>query len=104
VGKFTHSGPDWIDLEALMRAIDSMHGGKTGLLISAEGIGGGTGLRVEIYTVFDALPGSVQLGEVKSVSVWPCGSDHGLVDHVFQGLYKHDREIGQQYRIIEIPS
>jgi len=102
VGKFTHSSPDWIDVEALMRAIDSLHGGKTGLLLSAEGIGGGTGLKTELFTVFDALPGSSQLTEVKSTSVWPCGSGCGLVDHVFQGLYKHDFEISRSYEQREL--
>lgn len=104
VGKFTHSGPDWIDVEALLRAIDALHGGKTGLLISAEGIGGGTGLRTEVYTVLELLPGSDQVVEVKTESVWPCGSGATLVNHIFQGLYRHDYEVCQAYRQEKLPA
>jgi len=97
VGKFTHSGPDWIDVESLLRAIDTMHGCKTGLLISAQGIGGGTGLRVDIVSTFDALPGSDQFTVAETNSVWPCAVCAEFPGHVLEGLYKHDYEIQRRY-------
>jgi len=103
VGKFTHGSPDWTDVESMLRAIDALHQCKTGLLITARGIGATGGLQLEILSEFDALPGSNQLQEVQTTSHWPCGEDCSLGTHVFGGLYTHDRAIQQHYEQLELP-
>ena len=104
MGKFTSSGPDWIDVESMLRAIDTLHECKTGILISAQGIGGGTGLGVSLLSSFDALPGSNQVTTVESFSVWPCAICKEFAGHVMEGLYKHDHQIQLAYENKQLPS
>lgn len=92
------SGPDWTDVETLIRAVDQGHGGKTGVLISAVGRGASGGLEVMIVTTFDALPGSEQISGVESRSEWPCKDCATLETHIFRGLYQHDYRISEAYR------
>lgn len=95
--KYSTPGPDWTDVEAALRAIDGIHLGKTGVLISAEGIGGSGGLRIDIVTSFGAPVGTMAVDSVVSSSLWPCKDCTTLSAHVLGGLYAHDYAIGQAH-------
>jgi len=102
VGKFTTPPPDWTDVESMLRAIDALHQCKTGLLITARGIGATGGLHLEVLSEFDVLPGSNQLQEVQSTSDWPNAEGCTLATHVFGGLYIHDRAIQTHYEQLQL--
>lgn len=92
------SSPDWTDIEVGLRALDGVHGGKTGILISALGTGATGGLMVEIITSFDVVPGGSSIDTVTSQSEWPCKDCASLEGHLLGGLYAHDFAIGEAYQ------
>lgn len=92
------NGPDWTDVEAAIRAIDGVHQGKTGLLISALGTGGTGGLSLVITTVWDSLSAPVGITSVESQSEWPCSDCSDLAAHILGGIYRHDYAIGEAYQ------
>lgn len=92
------NGPDWVDIEAALRAIDGIHLGKTGVLISPRGTGATGGLHLIISTVWDVLEGSSQLAGVDSDSEWPCPEGCTLEGHILGGIYAHDFAIGAAYQ------
>lgn len=92
------NGPDWTDIEAALRAIDGIHLGKTGVLISPQGTGGTGGLALVIMTKWERLPGSTELDTVESLSSWPCAEGCTLEGHILGGIYKHDFAIGEAYQ------
>lgn len=91
------SGPDWIDVEMLMRAISALHSGHAGVTILPRGIGSTGGLSVAASIMFDVLPGS-SLPECVSVTKdWPCSQHAGIASHCFALLHELDFKIGQTY-------
>jgi len=96
-------GPDWTDIEALLRALDGLHSGRTRLVILAEGAGSTGGLSIEMITEFDALPGGRQFPLVKTVSKYPCRDCATMSDHIFGGLYFHDVAIERAYEQLPLP-
>ena len=86
-----------------MRAIQSMHGGMVVLSAFSDGIGGGTGLLVNLTHILEEVPGA-ELSEVVGVSsVWPCAHHATFWGCVFDGLYKLDYAIGQAYKQKPLP-
>lgn len=86
-----------------MRAIASLHGGKVVLTVFPQGIGGGTGLQVNLTHVQDDLAFG-QLAEIVGVSsVWPCSHHRDFWACVFDGLYKLDFAIGRSYEQKKLP-
>jgi len=102
MGKSTN-GPDMIDCEALMRAIESLHGGTVVLTVFSEGIGGGTGLHVNITHIQDSLPSEPYVEAIGVGSVWPCGSHVDFWACVFEGLYKLDFKVSEAFVQQELP-
>lgn len=102
MGKSTN-GPDWTDVATFMSALDVLHGGKTGVLITARSQGHNGSLHIAITTVFDVLPGSSMSSDVISESDWPCPDCKDLAAHIYGGLYVHDFAIGQAYQQRFIP-
>lgn len=102
MGKYTN-GPGWTDIEIMLRALDGLHSGKTGLVISADGTGGTGGLLVSIATDFVPLPGGREFPSVVSVSSWPCKDCATLEDHIYGGLYRHDANIQAAYEQLPLP-
>lgn len=92
-----------IDCEALMRAIESLHGGKVVLTVFSEGIGGGTGLKVNLVHVVEHLPFGAEELVTGVSSNWPCGSHREFWSCVFDGLYKLDFAIGKSYKQQRLP-
>jgi hypothetical protein len=92
------SGPDWIDVEGMMRAIRAVHTGAIELVVRPTGIGFGTGVDVLARARFDALPDSSLPAEVEVCRGWPCDQHSRLVHHCFALLYDLDAAIGKQYK------
>jgi len=97
VGKYSSSGPDWIDVESLMRAIGSLHSGHVELRLQPNGNGLNGGVELTLSMHFDVLPGSSLPAVVEAKSAYPCPDCNDLATHVFGGLYKLDHEIGRVY-------
>jgi hypothetical protein len=96
VGKSTN-GPDWTDVEAMMRAMGSLHSGKVGLTILPRGTGSSGGLSVSCSIMLDVLPGSSLPPLISVENVWPCNSHLSLEGHCFAGLHTLDFEISKVY-------
>ena len=97
MGKST-SGPDWTDVATFMSALDALHAGRTGVLITVAGQGHNGSMHIAITTVFATLPGSTMAREVVSESDWPCKECASLEQHLYGGLYAHDFAIGTVYQ------
>lgn len=92
------SGPDWTDVEMMMRAIGSLHSGSVGLTILPRGIGAVGGLSVAASIMFNVLPGS-QIPEcVNSIKDWPCNQHADLASHCFAVLHELDFAISKVYK------
>lgn len=92
------SGPDWVDVEMAIRALDAIHSGKTGVLISPRGIGGSGGLHIVITTCWENVPGSAAIEGVDTVGHWPNSGGGTLAAYILGGLYRHDFAVGQAYQ------
>lgn len=92
------NGPDWTDVEMLMRAIGAVHSGHIALVCSPRGTGAGGGLDVAASMIFDVLPGSSLPPTVVVSSGWPCNTHKTLVAHAFESLHQLDFEISQVYK------
>jgi hypothetical protein len=83
-------GPDWTDVETMMRYVEDLLECRVSLTISPEGIGGAGGLIVALTIRRDVLPGSDLTPEVVEASRWPCGLCGSLPGHVWNGLWRLD--------------
>jgi hypothetical protein len=92
------NGPDWTDVEMIMRAISAVHGGHVALVFSPNGTGATGGLDVAASMIFDVLPGSLLPATVATSSVWPCSTHKTLAAHAFDALHRLDFEIGKAYK------
>jgi len=91
------NGPDWTDVEMMIRALSSLHSGEAGLTILARGIGATGGLSVAASIMFHVLPGSSLPECVSVVKDWPCTSHAELPAHCFAILHELDYEISKVY-------
>ncbi len=92
------NGPDWIDVEMLMRAIGGLHSGHVGLIVSPDGIGSSGGVVVVASMLFDVLPGSSLPEHVAVHKNWPCNTHKTLAAHTFALLHELDYEISKVYK------
>jgi len=92
------TSPDWIDAEALMRAMSALHDGHVALIISPDGIGASGGLDVAASIIFTVVPGSNLPESLVRRGGWPCDTHSTLCAHVFSLLYDLDHKIGETYR------
>jgi hypothetical protein len=91
------SGPDWTDLESLLRSIDAMHGGQSALMLSPLGIGSSGGWTVRVCTVWDAVPGADTPQAITTEKLYPCPDCATMEGHIFNLLYRHDFAISEAY-------
>jgi hypothetical protein len=91
------SGPDWTDVEMMMRAMSALHSGHVGFTVLPHGIGSSGGLSVMCQIAMDVLPGSSIPAQIGTESTWPCNSHASLAAHVYAGLHKLDFEISKVY-------
>lgn len=91
------TGPDWIDVEALMRAIGALHSADVAVIISPRGTGFNGGIDVAASALFQRLPGSQLPASVVVDKVWPCNTHKTLAAHAFSLLHGLDYEISKVY-------
>lgn len=91
------NGPDWTDVEMLMRAIGALHSGRVGLTLLPRGIGASGGLELGASIMFDVLPGSSIPPEATVIKTWPCASHASLEGHCFAALHELDYAISKLY-------
>jgi len=91
------SGPDWIDVEMLMRAMGGLHSGHVALVISPNGTGSSGGVEVAASMLFDVLPGSSLPENVSVLKDWPCHAHRTLAAHAFATLHELDFKISEVY-------
>lgn len=92
------NGPDWIDVEMLMRAIGGLHSGDIAIVVSPDGTGSSGGVDVVASMLFNVLPGSSLPMSVAVHKVWPCNTHKTLASHAFALLHELDYEIGKVYK------
>jgi len=92
------NGPDWTDVEMLMRAIQSVHAGNVAIIVSPFGIGSSGGVDLGASMIFDVLPGSSLPPMVQVTSRWPCADHATLAAHAFEALHRLDFQIGEAYK------
>ena len=92
------TGPDWIDVEMLMRAIGGLHSGNVAVIVSPDGTGSSGGVDVAASMLFDVLPGSSLPANVAVTKRWPCSTHKTLAAHAFALLHELDFEISKVYR------
>ena len=95
-------GPDWMDVETMMRSIGTFHSARVSVTISPLGIGAGGGLVTDVTAMFDVLPGSSIPSMVGVKGKWPCAEHSTLVTHVFAHLYDLDSAIAKMYEQKEL--
>jgi len=92
------NGPDWTDVEMMMRAMSALHSGEVGWTCLPRGIGSTGGLSVAVSIMFTTLPGSALPACISVVKDWPCTQHKDLAAHVFALLHQLDYKIGQTYK------
>lgn len=92
------SGPDWTDVEMMLRAMSALHSGDVGLTVLPAGIGSSGGLSVAAMIMFDVLPGSSIPKSVEVIKPWPCLQHGTFPGHCFALLHELDFKIGQTYK------
>ena len=92
------SGPDWIDVEMLMRALEGLHSAHIALIVSPDGTGSSGGVRVAASAIFALLPGSALPPTIVVNKTWPCKTHSTLTGHAFCLLHELDYMIGQTYK------
>lgn len=90
--------PDWLDVEAAIRAIDGIHSGTTMVTILADGIGATGGLKIAVSTHWEMVPGAAGISEVITERVTLERGCEALPAFVLGGLYAHDFAIGSAYQ------
>jgi hypothetical protein len=91
------NGPDWTDVEMMLRAMSSLHSGEVGVTVLPRGIGSNGGLSVATSIMFHTLPGSSLPPQVMVAKDWPCTQHADLCGHVFALLHELDFEISKVY-------
>lgn len=92
------NGPDWMDVEMLMRAIEAVHGGHVALVFSPRGIGSSGGLDVAASCILDVVPDASVPASVVVDKRWPCNTHKQLAPHAFALLHQLDYAVGEAYK------
>lgn len=92
------SGPDAIDVMAMMMAMGTLHSGHVEVRLVLRGTGLTPSVMVQCLMCFDVLPGSALPPQVVSEAPWPCGEHKELLSHIYAGLHRLDYEVSQVYK------
>lgn len=96
------NGPDWTDVETMMRALGALHSGGAGLTFLPAGIGSSGGLSVGASLMFNVLPGSKIPPVVSVIKTWPCATHSTLPGHCYALLHELDFKISRAYEQSEL--
>jgi hypothetical protein len=91
------NGPDWTDVEMMLRSIGVLHGTSVGITLLPRGIGATGGLSVGANCIFDVVPGSEREECISVTKDWPCMQHADLASHCFALLHELDYQIGRAY-------
>jgi hypothetical protein len=86
-----------------LSALDTLHGCKSGILLTTRGQGHNGQFHITILSTFPVLPGSGGVDKVESESEWPCPDCSTLEAHLYGGCIVHDYAIGEAYRQKKLP-
>lgn len=100
--KFT-TGPDEIDVMAMIQAISSVHSGHVEVALCHLGNGFSPRVTVECRATFNVLPGSTLPKEVKVQNGYPCAEHSNLWAHIYDGLFRLDAAIQKAYEQASLP-
>jgi hypothetical protein len=92
------SGPDWTDVEMLLRSIGGVHSADVAVIVTPSGTGATGGLEVVASALFHTLPGSALPPAVQVMRGWPCSSHRVLAAHSFALLHELDFAISEVYK------
>lgn len=92
------NGPDWTDIETMMRAIGALHSGLVVLCVSPLGIGSTGGVHLTASMSFDLLPGSSLPPRVETEVNWPNPDNATLEGCAYRLLFALDAEISIVYK------
>jgi len=102
MGKSTN-GPDLTDVETMMRAIESLHGGTVTLTVSPAGIGSTGGLAVVLAHVTEVIEGPAGVELLTISNRWPCPMHRDFWACIFEGFYRLDGKIARSYKQTTLP-
>ena len=97
------SGPDLIDVEMMMRALEALHGGTVTLTVSPAGIGSTGGLAVVLGHAIEVVEGPAGMDLLTICNRWPCPVHKDFYSCIFEGLYRLDSKIGRSYEQQKLP-
>jgi hypothetical protein len=92
------SGPDWVDVSTMMKAMSALHSGHVGLTVLPAGLGSSSGLSVSAAIMFDLLPGSALPPCVAVEAKWPASEAKTFAGFCFSLLHKLDFEVSRVYK------
>lgn len=92
------SGPDWTDLEMMMRALEGVHACDVVLTFSPAGIGSTGGATLTALAHFDAVPGGSLIEPMKVEGHWPEMYGRTIEGLAFDLLWKLDWKISEAWK------
>jgi len=92
------NGPDWTDIEMMLRSMSALHTGEVGLTFLPAGTGSSGGLSTAASIMLNVLPGSPIPPCISVVKGWPCTQHRELSAHCFALLHELDYQISKVYR------
>jgi hypothetical protein len=97
------TGPDEIDVMAMISAISTVHSGRVEVVLRHGGIGFTPRVEVICRATFDVLDGSHLPEEVEVANGYPCAEHSGMWAHIYDGLYRLDAAIQKAYEQAPLP-
>lgn len=92
------NGPDWTDIETMMRALEALHGAHVALIVSPAGTGSTGGVDIAASALFERLPGSSLPEGVACHRQWPHDGNATLDGAAYRLLHELDYAISQVYQ------
>jgi hypothetical protein len=102
MGKFT-SGPDWIGVSSMTKAIEALHSCTVEWIVRTTGRTDGFSLHIHMTATFHRLPGSSIPAEVTVSGGWPHSSARTLAGLVYNLLWQLDYAIQLAYEQMVLP-
>lgn len=96
------SGPDEIDVMAMIQALQAVHTGRVEFIVRPDGIGFSPSVVVICRATFDVLDGSALPKQVEVENAWPCNEHATLWAHIYDGLHRLDSAIARAYEQMKL--
>ena len=96
------SGPDVLDVMAVMSAIGTLHSAHVALIVSPDATSPGTSIELAVSALFDVLPGSSIPSGVGAHASWPNKKGTSFWGEVYALAWALDEEISKVYKNEEL--